>query len=684
MNLIERARLKAPFSLRTKLIVSFIVIILVGGLGTTFIGTRLVATTLIEQAQRKVKHDLASAWMVYNERLKEIESVVRLTSQRFFLKEGIVLDDKDMLKRALERLRLENDLDILTLTDTKGKVLIRTRSPFTVGDDQSQDEIISLALQNKIIASTQVLPRKELMKEGEKLVIQASMKIILTPKAKPKRKSEETSGMMLKAAAPIVAQDGSLLGVLYGGSLINRNYFIVDRIKEIVFKGEKHKGKDTGTATIFQGDLRISTNVKTEKDQRAIGTRVSEEVGKAVLEDGREWVDRAFVVNHWYITAYQPIKNIKGKIIGILYVGMLEAPYIEIRNKVVLSFFGIALLCLFLVLIMYYFITAGITNPLRDMVVATEKIAQGDLSHEMKVQSRDEIGHLALSFNQMVKNLKNAHQELKEWGKTLEKRVAERTEELRKAQYQLIQSEKLASLGKLAAVVAHEINNPLAGVLTYIKLLLRIMKRKPFPLDRITEMGNYLSMMDTEMGRVTRIVKDLLTFSRQSKPEIENANINNILEKSLSLLENKLKLQNIKLHSMLDSTLPLVPCDFSQIQQTLMNIIINGSEAMPQGGELTVKSCHLPEEGFVKIEISDTGTGISEEHITKIFDPFFSTKESGKGVGLGLSIVYGIINEHKGSIVVRSKLGKGATFVVKLPTVVKDERERQKDVSETM
>ncbi|MCK5423270.1 MAG: hypothetical protein KAJ08_13950, partial [Deltaproteobacteria bacterium] len=155
MKIIDRARLKAPFSLRTKLIVSFIVIILVGGLGTTIIGTRLVATTLIEQAQRKVKHDLASAWMVYNERLKEIESVVRLTSQRFFLKEGIVLDDKDMLKRELERLRLENDLDILTLTDTKGKVLIRTRSPFTLGDDQSQDEIISLALQNKIIASTQ-------------------------------------------------------------------------------------------------------------------------------------------------------------------------------------------------------------------------------------------------------------------------------------------------------------------------------------------------------------------------------------------------------------------------------------------------------------------------------------------------------------------------------------------------
>jgi len=499
------------------------------------------------------------------------------------------------------------------------------------------------------------------------------MKIIPTPKARPRKEKEETSGMMLKAAAPIVAQDGTLLGILYGGNLINRDYYIVDRIKEIVFKGEKHKGKDTGTATIFQGDLRISTNVKTEKDQRAIGTRVSEEVGNAVLEEGREWVDRAFVVNDWYITAYQPIKNIKGEIIGILYVGTLEAPYIDVRNKLVLSFVGIALLCLFLVLIMYLFITTGITHPLRDMVVATEKIAQGDLSHEVKVQSRDEIGHLAISFNQMVKNLKNAHQELREWGITLEKRVAERTEALQKAQYQLIQSEKLASLGKLAAVVAHEINNPLAGVLTYIKLLLKITVKEPFPLARVKEMRGYLSLMDKEMDRVTRIVKDLLTFARQSKPRIENTDVNTILEKSLSLLENKIKLQNIKLNVSLDSTLPLVPCDFSQIQQALMNIIINGTEAMPDKGELTIKSHHLPEDEFIEIEISDTGTGIPEDHLLKVFDPFFTTKDAGKGVGLGLSIAYGIVNEHKGSIEVKSKAGKGTTFIIKLPTMIKEE-----------
>jgi two-component system NtrC family sensor kinase len=672
MELIEKIRNKVPFSLRTKLILSFIVIIFVGGTGTTILGTRLVANTLIRQAQRKVTNDLASAWMVYNEKLNEIKNIVTFTAARESIAEAMQNNQKDLLQQYLNRVRVENGLDILTLTDDRGQVLLRTRNPEVRGDDQSKDEVVSLALQKEIVSSTTIVSREALKKEGEDLVKQAYMAILPTPKAKPKMEYEETSGMMLKAAAPIVGQAGKLLGVLYGGSLINRDYYIVDRIKEIVFKEEKYKGKDIGTATIFQGDLRISTNVKTKDLQRAIGTRVSEEVGSAVLEEGREWIDRAFVVNDWYITAYQPIKNVAGEIIGILYVGMLEAPYIDVRNKVVLSFLGIALLCLFLVLIMYLFITTGITNPLRDMVDATKKIAQGDLSHEVKIQSRDEIGHLAESFNQMVEELKHAQQELTEWGETLEKRVADRTEALEKAQYQLIKSEKLASLGKLAAVVANEINNPLAGILTYIKLLLKITGKEPFPVSRAEEMKNYLSVMDTEMNRVTNIVKDLLTFARRSKPRIEKVNVNSIVEQSLSLLENKIKLQNVDLQTQLDETLPLVPCDFSQIQQVLMNLIINGTEAMSNGGALNIKTNHKPDNEFVEIEVADTGAGIPDEHLSKIFDPFFSTKEAGKGVGLGLSIVYGIVNEHKGSIDVKSAKGKGTTFTIKLPTVVEE------------
>lgn len=633
------------------------------------IGTKLVANTSVEQAQRQVMHDLASAWIVYNGRLKDIRWVVSLTSQRFFLREGIALDKRDMLEQELERVRIKNDLDILTLTDEKGKVLIRTRNPAQIGDDQSQDEIISLALKKNVIIATQIIPREELMKEGEDLAKQALMTITSTAKAKPEEREVETSGMMLKAAFPIVGQDEQLVGVLYGGSLINRDCYIVDRIKEVVFKGEQHKGKDIGTATIFQGDLRISTNVQVGGGQRAVGTRISGEVDNAVLEEGGEWIGRAFVVNDWYITAYQPIKNIKDEIIGVLSVGMLEAPYVENRNKVVLSFLGIALLCLLLVWMMYYFITTSITNPIRNMMVATEKIAQGDLSHEVIVQSSDEIGRLAFSFNQMTKNVEHANKELKEWGKTLEKWVADRTEALRKAQEQLIQSEKLASLGKLAAVVAHEINNPLAGIYTYIRLLLKITKKEPFPLAQVAEMRNYLSTMDAEMGRVTRIVKDLLIFSRQSKMTIDHVDVNHIVEKSLSLLGNKMKLQNIQLNLSLDKTLPLVACDFSQIQQTLMNIIINAIESMSDKGELTIMSRRSAEEGWIEIEIDDTGTGISEDHLSKIFDPFFTTKDEAKGVGLGLSIAYGIINEHKGSMKVTSQVGKGTTFIIQLPIV---------------
>jgi two-component system NtrC family sensor kinase len=268
MKLIDRLRRKDPFSLRTKLILSFIVIIFVGGSGTTILGTRLVANTLIRQAQKKVTHDLASAWMIYNEKLNEIKNIISFTAARESIAEALQGNQRELLQRYLNRVRIENDLDILTLTNDRGEVIVRTRNTGVVGDSQSQDEIVHLALQNEVVASTQIIPKEELLKEGQDLVKQAYMAIIPTPKAKPRKGAEETTGMMLKAAAPIVDQDARLLGVLYGGNLINRDYYIVDRIKEIVFKEEKYKGKDTGTATIFQGDLRISTNVKTGFQRR--------------------------------------------------------------------------------------------------------------------------------------------------------------------------------------------------------------------------------------------------------------------------------------------------------------------------------------------------------------------------------------------------------------------------------
>ncbi|MCK4816804.1 cache domain-containing protein, partial [bacterium] len=362
--------------------------------------------------------------------------------------DNIKYGEQDILSRKLSRIRNRYRLDILTLTDNKGNVIIRTRNPGVVGDNQLQDEIVKQALKKGVLAHPQIVSREELIKEGEDLAEKAYMEFIDTPKAAIRTENKETSGLMLKAVAPVKDEDGKLLGILYGGILLNRNYEIVDQVKEIVYKEEKYKGREIGTATIFQHDLRISTNVKNERGERAIGTRVSKEVNNAVLVEGKPWIDRAFVVNDWYITAYEPIKNINNKIIGILYVGMLEKPYIDTTERVMLTFTGLAFLCVVFLLIILYFSTTRIINPLQKMVIATQEIAKGDLSHKVEMRSKDEIGYLADSFNQMTANLKTAKKKLVEWGKTLEKKVDERTKELTEMQAHLVQSEKLASLGK--------------------------------------------------------------------------------------------------------------------------------------------------------------------------------------------------------------------------------------------
>ncbi|MDH7511459.1 MAG: cache domain-containing protein [Clostridiales bacterium] len=649
------------FSLRTKLILSFLVVIVIGGLISLFFGQRLVKNVLISQAQAKVNHDLASAWMVFNEKLNDIKDIVSLTASRESLHEAIRNNRTDILLRYLNRVRNEYGLDILTLTDSRGRVIIRTRNPEVEGDDQSGDEIVSWALQPNVIAYPQIVPKSELLKEGKDLAERAYMEFIPTPKAAPRPEDKETSGLMLKAAASVIDEKDDLLGVLYGGILLNRNYEIVDRVKEIVFKEEKYKGVETGTATIFQGDLRISTNVTDAQGQRAIGTRISEEVKKAVLDEAESWNDRAFVVKDWYITAYEPIKNIKNEIIGILYVGTLEKPYIDIANRVMLTFTILASLCVIFLLIMLYFSTTKIIKPLQRMVVATQEIAKGDLGHKVEIQSADEVGYLAASFNQMTEKLKAANEELIEWGRTLEKKVQERTRELTEMQASLVQSEKLASLGKLAAGIAHEINNPLGGILIYSHLLLEESKAN-------SNLAETLKKIIKETSRCKNIVKGLLEFARPKEPEMVLTDLNEVVNKALAIFERQALFQNITIEKDF-SDLPRIVADGPQLQQVFANIIINAAEAMNGNGLLAIKTLLDARTDTLRIEFRDTGHGIKEEDLPRLFEPFFTTKEVGKGTGLGLAISYGIVQKHNGSIEVKSEVGRGSTFTVVLPLI---------------
>jgi two-component system NtrC family sensor kinase len=646
------------FPLRVKLILSFLGVILFGGLVSLFFGTRLEHQTIFSLAQAKVKHDLASARMVYNERVNDIRDIVLLNASRDAVQAAIKTGDREALLRTLGRVRKDFNLDILTVTDASGRVILRTSRPDSYGDDESADSFVRRALARTVATGTEIVPRSELLKEGDSYAERAYLRFIPTPKAAPRPQDHEEDGMMLKGAAPVLDEAGRVIGVLYGGILLNQNYDIVDRVKDIVFKGEKYKDKEIGTVTIFQHDLRISTNVTDERGQRAIGTRVSEEVNDAVLKQGGSWVGRAFVVTHWYITAYEPIRDIEGRIIGMLYTGMLERPYIDLRNNVMLTFAAMSALCVIVLVGILFFIASSITNPLRRMVAATNKIAQGDLNQHVQLDVRDEIGQLAQSFNQMTERLKAANENLIQWGKTLEKRVEERTRELRETQGFLVQSEKLASLGKMAAGVAHEINNPLTSILLNTHLMLE-------KLDKRHDFYENLSLIADETSRCTEIVKGLLEFARQNPPEKVYTDVNDLIERTAQLLENQASFQNIRIVRDLDPSLPPVKLDKNKIQQVFWNLMLNAFEAMPKGGQLTVLGRLSGDKRYVEIRFVDTGVGIPKENIHKLFDPFFTTKSS--GTGLGLAVTYGIIEQHDGKIEVKSEIGQGTVFTLSFP-----------------
>ncbi|NIM14706.1 MAG: HAMP domain-containing protein [Candidatus Aminicenantes bacterium] len=356
------------------------------------------------------------------------------------------------------------------------------------------------------------------------------------------------------------------------------------------------------------------------------------------------------------------------RVLGVLDIGMsLVDVDNELKTNQVLSisFTLIAILCISSILTL--FIHRLVTKPVKQLVTGTQKIAQGNLDIEIPVKAGDEIGQLAVSFNHMIRDLKKANEKIHAWNIELEKKVEERTEKLRRTRHQLIQSEKMASLGVLSSSVAHEINNPLQGILTYIKLMLKILSSEEVDQKRLDKFKNYLQVMGNEIERCGDMVKNLLVFSKQTKLNIQETNINNIIRNSLQLVDNKIKLQNIEVILNLQEDIPLIYCDIKQIQQTLISIIINSLEAMAGGGTLRIDSRSL-EDRQVEILIADTGEGIPKENLRNIFDPFFTTKETAKSTGLGLFVAYGIIKEHKGTIKVESEVGKGTTFHIKLPT----------------
>jgi len=649
-------RLLRDISLRTKITIGFVLIVVCGTAISTLLGSKIITAAMLNEAVKQIRHGLKAADMIYAARLETVRQSVEGAAGTEQLAIALNAAGRDQLPRVLAQMRDKNRLNFLTYVDADYHRGVARASRMRIEPANESaapvSEYESNARSGKTTAGTELFSREGLNQEDPALAKLTGMPV---PDASAKASPQ---GMVLLAAAPVRTAAG-IAGVLYGGVLLNRNDELVNQINEFVFGGKDYENGNAGTVSIFMNDVRIASNLVGASARYEVGGRTSTEIKNTVLLQGGRYYGRDNMAGGWHLTAYEPIHDHSGKIIGILYVGIPENPFLAVRTSMMLTFLLVAAGGVLVVLGITYFITRSMILPLEEMVKASNRIAAGDLDHTVTITSHDEIGILSNSFNKMVASVKAMKLELEEWGRTLEEKVNKRTEELVAVQTQMAQSEKLASIGRLAAGVAHEINNPLGGILTFSMLALE-------DCDDDHPLKQSLEVIVKQTLRCRETVKGLLDFARQSSSTPSLTEVNSIVDKTLLLLENQTIFQDIRTVRKFSPNLPDVLIDAGQLQQVVINIVINAADAMEENGVLTIETCKAPNAAEILLKISDTGKGIPEDILPLIFEPFFTTKKVGKGTGLGLSIVHGIVTRAGGKIEVASS-AKGATFTIRLP-----------------
>jgi len=629
-------------STRAKIILGLVAIILIANIILGFFTSVYVNKVLVQEVQTRVSYDLNSAVDIYDDITNRIERTLRLITihNTYSSLQKEVTGD---LEEAFSNQYTKSRVDILIFTDMHGDVIYRANNPEVKGDNMLSNPIIKKTLKDWTPSSgTIILGADKLQKEGDTLVKRAYIKVIQTPNSNTNSKIDEKRGMFITYAIPITSVlDNKKLGVLYGAYLLNNTTEIVDLIKARVFQHQKYEGKDIGTATLFFDDVRISTNVKLKDTVRAVGSRMSKEVYESVIKQGEIWADRAFVVNDWFITAYKPIKDPEGKIIGAIYIGIMEKPF-QYPQKIILLFFIIALaITALLSMLVMFFYTKMMMRPIERIIKTSKRIMAGDLSARTIMRPKGELGVLCKTIDQMADSMEQQVNKIQE-----------------DSRMQIMQSEKLASVGRLAAGVAHEINNPLTGVLTFAHFLKD--KKNNDESDQ-----HDIDVIIQETTRVRDIIRGLLDFARQSPPVKAMINVNETIQQLLMLIKGQKEFRSITIKEEYGEKLPQILADKNQLQQVFLNLILNAGEAITGQGTITITTS--VKNKYVLITVSDTGCGISEEDMFKIFDPFFTTKPVGKGTGLGLSVSYGIVQQHGGEIHCESKQNEGTTFKIYLP-----------------
>jgi len=616
-------------------------------IGMAIMSVQWVNNNTIREAKNRVRLYIRSAWEIYYDKIARIQSLLIILVQEEWIRD--LLKDQEnkslsgLVKEKLENIRKEYDMDILTLMDSQGRVILRTNSSDNRGDSLSEDLMVKhVILTEKSSVGTVIFESERLEVEGGGLLERCS-------------EFGEPRGMLIGSAEPIII-DGNLIGIIQMGNLVNGATEKVDRIRDGVFENKQYKGIPVGTATFFMGDMRISTNVMDEKGGRAVGTRVSDEVAEHVLNKGLSWTGRAWVVNAWYLSQYDPIKDPDGNIIGMIYVGELEQKYLDMRTHAVLSYLSVIMLSMVVAFILLLMITRGILNPINQLSEATQRLSDGDLSYRVDVRTKDEVGSLSLSFNRMADQLQKQRQEIENRQKALE----EINEEIK-----AINKNYMDMLG----FVTHELKNPLSSAIMSLYTVkdeyvgsLNASQKKGLEsvansLDYFNDMiRNYLDLSRLEKGEITVNTSKVILCPEVINPVFEG-------------LEHEIRGKNMQWKNLIPPDIEL-NTDRDLLRIVYDNLLTNAIKYGIENGSIVLDA--REDTHHITLSVFNEGQGISKDKMSMLFKKFSrvdSPEYAGKkGTGLGLYICREIIEKQNGKIWAESEVGKWTRFSFKLPT----------------
>ena len=641
-----------------------------------------------KQLFMKVKADLTVASntliSVQKSQEKQLELVMNSWAfQNEFRQFDSNLDDsRQRIDVFLEAQKRKLDLDFLSLVSVSEAAAdpdLRFMLPKVKGSDA--------------YSGMMVLSPNRLARIDPDLVTVANIPLVETPRSQKLTKMVEDRGLLSRSLLPIPDANGNIAWYLDGGILFNRDTRIVDKIRDLVYDKGTLPERSIGTVTIFLDNIRISTNVPLhffpqngETQGRALGSLVSEEVKQKVLSQGQLWVDRAFVFNDWFISAYSPLVDIQGNRIGMIYTGFSESPFIHNYLLNIMELGTILMLVLLVSGLLVYRGAYSLLQPIERIHHVVKAVQSGRNLRigSLGLERDNELSNLAEQFDRMLDLLQRRNSQIQAASELLEDKVEERTRSLQEkteelqnnvallneTRQQLVTNEKLTALGELTAGIAHEINNPTAVILGNMELL------KAELGDNAEIVEEEIDLVIQQVGRISTIIRSLLQYSRPGEfnAPLEMHQLTPIIEEMLVLVRHSIQEQEVILNQELNASYP-IEVNRPQLLQVLINLVVNAAHAMDEQGRIWIRTydwVHMDEPIGVKIEIEDEGMGIPQEQLSRIFDPFYTTRKD--GTGLGLSLSYGIIKRIGGTIEVSSTVGKGTLFTIGLYHHAKEER----------